>query len=303
VSSDAVRPKATIDVFRYQDYRRYLTDYYQAKKARGYSYRAFAKAAGLGAPNYLRLVIDGKRNLSPTMAARFASACELGPEATDYFETLVAFNQAQSQQERVAQHEKLRAFRRYRKAQRVEVAEADYHGNWYTPVLRELVRCDGFRNDPDWIAAILRPTVRPSQVRRAISSLVTLGLLDVTEDGRLKQRRAVVSTGPETAGMHIRSYHAEMMQQAISSMETVSREERDISSLTLSIGPSGLHRLKTRLVELRRELLELAESEPEPNQVVQLNFQLFPVSHPIKSSAKPDAPKRDALQPTKANRK
>ena len=50
------------------------------------------------------------------------------------------------------------------------------------------------------------------------------------------------------------------------------------SSLTLCLGRGGLMNLKTRLQRLRRELLELSALETEPEQVVQVNFQLFPLS-------------------------
>ena len=36
--------------------------------------------------------------------------------------------------------------------------------------------------------------------------------------------------------------------------------------------------LKERIREFRRELLQLAELEGRPERVVQLNFQLFPLS-------------------------
>ena len=55
------RQRATVDVFRFRDYRGFLAAFYAARKAHGFSYQAFANAAGLGARNYLKLVTDGKR--------------------------------------------------------------------------------------------------------------------------------------------------------------------------------------------------------------------------------------------------
>jgi uncharacterized protein (TIGR02147 family) len=54
-----------VEVFDYRDYRAYLRDVYQSRKSSeyGFSYRAFAKRAGLSAPNYLKLVAEGQRNL------------------------------------------------------------------------------------------------------------------------------------------------------------------------------------------------------------------------------------------------
>jgi uncharacterized protein (TIGR02147 family) len=69
-----------------------------------------------------------------------------------------------------------------------------------------------------------------------------------------------------------------MMARASEAIDRVPREEREISSLTLCVSQDALLRLKERIREFRRELLQLAELEGEPERVVQLNFQLFPLS-------------------------
>jgi uncharacterized protein (TIGR02147 family) len=280
------RLRCPIDVFRYHDYRAFLAAYYEHKKPQGFSYRAFANAAGLGAPNYLQLVIQGRRNLTADMARRFAETCGLGQDAADYFVTLVAFNQASDNQERNRHYEKLSGFRRYRRAQKLELSEAAYHSRGYLPAIRELALSPSFRDDPEWIAERLWPPIKPSEARQALDTLLELGLLERGADGRLRQSTRVVSTGPETVGMHITNYHAEMMQRATAAMTLVPARERDISSLTLCLGSDGIARLKERIQAFRRELLELAESDSQPSQVVQVNFQLFPLS---KDTAK-DAP-------------
>jgi uncharacterized protein (TIGR02147 family) len=272
------RLRCPIDVFRYHDYRTFLASYYEAKKPRGFSYRAFARAAGLGAPNYLQLVINGRRNLTEAMARRFAETCGLGGDAASYFVALVAFNQSGTNEERNGHYQKLRGFRRYRRAHRLELAEAAYHATWYLPAIRELALSPAFRDDPEWIGSQLRPRVKAEDVRQALDTLLELGLLQRTEEGKLRQKVRVVSTGPETLGMHIANYHAEMMQRAVASMAEVPARERDISSLTLCLGARGVGQLKARIQAFRRELLELSETEPEPSQVVQINFQMFPLT-------------------------
>lgn len=69
-----------------------------------------------------------------------------------------------------------------------------------------------------------------------------------------------------------------MMLQAAKSIDTVASPARDISSLTMCLGPKGLKDLKARIQAFRNELIKLAEAEPTPKQVVQLNIQLFPLS-------------------------
>ena len=270
-------------MFRYLDYRSYLADFYAAKKKRGFSFRAFSRTAGLGAPNYLKLVIAGQRNLTAEMAGRFAEACGLSNDAADYFKHLVEFNQARTQEKRNAAYERLTGFQRYRKAQRIEVAQAAYHSTWYLPAIRELVVSPAFREDPEWIAATLWPPIKPQDAKSAIDTLLDLGLLHRDPHGRLRQASAVVSTGGQTHGMHIRNYHAQMLARAEAAMELVPAAQRDLSALTFCLPEDGIEKLKQRLADFRRELIELAESQSERGQVVQLNLQLFPLTQHVGS--------------------
>jgi uncharacterized protein (TIGR02147 family) len=281
------RLRCPIDVFRYHDYREFLAAYYDHKKEQGFSYRAFAKAAGLGAPNYLQLVIKGRRNLTSEMAFRFADACGLGQDAAEYFVTLVAFNQATEQQDRNRHYQKLSTFGRYRRAQKLELGEAAYHSKAYLPAIRELALSPHFRAGPEWLAEQLSPPIKPSEARQAIDTLLELGLLERGADGGLRQAARVVSTGPETTGLHIANYHAEMMQRAASAMTLIPQQERDISSLTFCLDSEGLGRLKQRIQTFRRELIDFAEMQAAPSQVVQLNVQLFPLTRDIASNSPP----------------
>jgi uncharacterized protein (TIGR02147 family) len=272
-----------IDVFQYLDYRAFLRDWYTEhnRDGRTLSYRAFARRAGSKSPNYLKLVIDGARNLSSKMAEQFAKALGLEGEAASYFVDLVGFNQASTQKERNRQYTRLTSFRSYKKAHRLDIAHAAYHGAWYMPAIRELAATPRFKNDPEWISRALLPPVTRAEAQRAIETLVELGMLVREADGRLRQAEALVSTGPETKGLFIANYHRTMMERAAAAIDLVPAEERDISSLTLCTGEDGIQRLKARVQRFRRELLEQSELEDDPVRVVQLNFQIFPLSKDV----------------------
>jgi len=286
VQEQNTRRRSPIDVFRYLDYRVFLADFYRAKKRKGFSYRAFSRTAGLGAPNYLKLVIDGERNLTPPMAARFAEACGLSGDAAEYFTQLVEFNQASNAEQRNAGYARIAAFERYRRGHKLELAQAAYHASWYLPAIRELIASPSFDEDPERLAARLWPPIKANEAKFALDTLLELGLVERDPHGRLRQTTAVVSTGPETVGMHITNYHAEMMRRATAAMELVPAAQRDVSSITFCLSPAGLTRLKKRIQEIRRELIALAEAESERTQVVQLNLQLFPLTQPLDSAPK-----------------
>jgi uncharacterized protein (TIGR02147 family) len=277
-----------VSVFDYLDHRAFLRDHYRERKAeRGLSFRGFSRRAGLRSPNYLKLVIDGERNLSDKMAERFAQALGLTGDAAAYFTTLVRFAQAKSTTERTEQYTKLTGFRRYRSARPLATAEVEYHATWYLPAVRELAARGDFSDDPRWIASMLWPAIAPADAARALETLLTLGLLVRDPDGRIEQAEPLVSTGAEVQSVHVATYHRAMLERASGAIDDVPRELRDISSLTLCLGKDGLRRLKERVQSFRRELLELSGLETEPRQVVQLNFQLFPLSRVDQSQGTP----------------
>ncbi len=269
-----------VNVFEYLDYREFLRDLYRHRKATeyGFSYRAFSRRAGLRSTNYLKLVMDGERNITPEMAVQFAKGCGLEDQEADYFCELVAFNQSQSAVERNRCHERLTRFREYRSIHKLDAAQAAYHSTWYLPAIRELVARSDFREDPRWIARTLTPRITADEAERAIGTLLTLGLLERDAEGRLRQAEALITTGSGPLGHHIVNYHRTMMARAAEALDTVVREEREISSVTLCVSHDVMLDIKERIREFRRELLQVAELGGAPERVVQINFQLFPLS-------------------------
>lgn len=268
------------NVFRYLDARRYLGDYYTHKKAtsRAFSYRAFSRRVGLGSPNYLKLVIDGDRNLTPEMARRFGGGCGLEGTSLTYFVDLVAFTQASTTDEKAARYERLIRFSEHRQIHHIDVAYGQYHSRWYVPAIRELAFRKDFRADPVWIAGMLLPPIPVEQAEDALDLLTDLGLLAQDDDGRWAPAEALVSTGAEVKGMHYVQYHRAMIGRALASLDDLVPAERDISSVTVTLGADALPQLKERLRSFRRELLQLSAAHPDPKRVVQINFQVFPLS-------------------------
>jgi uncharacterized protein (TIGR02147 family) len=295
------RSRAPVDVFRYRNYREFLAAFYAHGKTGGLSYRGFARVAGLGAPNYLKLVIEGKRNLSAPMAERFARACRLNEESAQYFTLLVAFNQATEDVERNALHEALSRFARFRSSQRLELAEMEYHSSWFIPAIRELVTCPGFQEDEAWIAEQLEPSISEKEAGHALDVLLRLGLLERDDSGGLVQATRAVSTGAQANGLYIRNYHAELMQRAVHAMHHLPADERYISGLTLSASLATLSEVRRRVVAFRQELVALCDADPGPSRVVQLNLQLFPLSRSI-GACESALPAEPAREPAKARR-
>lgn len=272
--------RAKVDVYRYRDFRTFLRAYCERAKAErsGFSYTAFAAGVGLRSPNYLRLVIDGERALTPELAHRFGEACGLSGEALQFFCVLAAFNQAKSAREREVHYAKLQGFRRFREAHRLDAAQSAYHAEWYIPAIFELCAHEDFSDDPQWVASTLLPPISPKQAKQALATLEELGLLKRNASGRLVQAEAVVETPDGPLGHQVIQFHRVMMQRAAEAIERVPREEREIASLTLCISEERLHELKAELADIQNRLAERYQADARPQRVVQVNIQMFPLS-------------------------
>ena len=109
-------------VYEYLDYRAFMRDHFAASKASmpQYSFRYLARKAGFTSSNFLKLVMDGDRNLGPQAIEKVAKAMKLDSHETEFFAQLVALNQAQTVAERNRAFEVVAANRRFRAARKLD---------------------------------------------------------------------------------------------------------------------------------------------------------------------------------------
>jgi len=275
-----VADASPVNVFEHLDYRVLLRALFEHKKRTeyGFSHRALSRRAGLTSSNFLVLVMKGSRNMSTEAAERLAAALGLAKREAEYFVELVAFNQAKTPAESARCYERLTRFKGHREIHKLAAEQAAYHSAWYIPAIRELAAREDFQGDAAWIARTLQPRITVAQAKRALEVLEKLELLRRDKKGRLRQSAPIVTTGVGPLAHHVVEYHRAMLQCASRAIDEVPRDEREISALTLCVSHDVLLKLKERIREFRRELLHVAEQEGAPERVVQLNFQLFPMS-------------------------
>ncbi len=267
------------NIFEFLDYRAYLQAYYDAAKEHlpAFSYRYFARRAGLSSPSFLRHVMRGERNIGTT-AKNFADGLELNEEETRFFLLLVEFDQAETEREANQAFEKLSASRRFRNARRIDKAMFDYLSHWYYPAIREMVARTDFREDPAWIASQLTPAIEAEQAQTAIDVLLELGLVVRDDEGQLLRGESSVTTGHEVRSLAIANYHRQMLKRAGESIELIPRQYRDLGAMTVCISPATIRELKSRIHAFREIVFEICESDNSPEVVFQINTQIFPLS-------------------------
>jgi uncharacterized protein (TIGR02147 family) len=269
-----------IKIFEYDDYRAYLRDLYRFYKETKpqFSYRYFSQKAGFRSPNFLQLVIDGKRNLSPESIEKFTNALKLSKKEAEFFRVLVYLNQARTVSEKKIYAEQLMQFRPLRCIHPLRQGQYRYYTEGHNIAIRELTTLPEFTEDPAWIARRLVPPISPQQARKSIDLLLQLGLLKRDESGRLVRSDAFISTGDEVTSTSVANYHRAMIQKGAEALDRFPGPARDISSVTMALSDENFQEIKALIQRFRKELLAIADQDQSPEGVYQVNFQLFPLA-------------------------
>ncbi|MFH1016618.1 MAG: TIGR02147 family protein [Pseudomonadota bacterium] len=265
-------------VFHYTDYRAFLRDFYEEHKNQtpSYSFRFFARKAGLQSPNYFKLVMDGDRNLTHRNVRKFVKGLGLNDREGLYFENLVYFNQAKDGEERAFFKKNLDLARSNGDMALLTKDQYEVLAHWFPLAVKELIQLDAFQNKPKWIASRLDYKITPEEAKEAVALLIRLKLVEQNEkDGLLKVTEQSLQTPDVTRSEAVKQYHAQMMGLAQKAMEAQSHEERCFSAVTVAIRKKDLPEAFRRIHRFRNEMNSFFTQGKPYDAVYQLNIQLF----------------------------
>lgn len=271
--------KVDPDVLLYSNYRTFLRDLYEFRKSQqtSFSHRYFAQKAGIGSPNYLKLVMDGKRNLTKKSLVKFQTALGLKGRKAEFFENLVFFNQATTVSERNIYYENILKVRARSGLRKLEESQFQLFTDWRHIVIRELVALKGFRPNSQWILRRLGKGITVKQVEESLALLSEMGLLKRTANG-VAQSDVNITTSDEVRSLLVKNYHRQMMQKALTVLDTLPSSQRDISTITIPIHARDFLKIKEHIQLMRKEILNLSADPGEGGDVVHINIQLFPLT-------------------------
>ena len=275
----------------YTDFRVYLRDYYDFRRGessssrRPYSYATFAAAADIKSPNYLKLIIDGQRNLSPEMSKKFARAMALDKEEGEEFAALVEYGQASEPLER---NRRLKVLADLRIAQQLRRGEINVEmwekvPGWVTWVLHALTDQAGVEFDPDKLCERMRGKARPEEIRRSLERLFNSGeLVRDQHSGHVQKGRELIS-GSETIPVElVRKLQAELIYLGLESLFHDSPQDREFGAQTMALTEDEFEILKFELRQFRKHWakdVSVARKTTKGERVFQLNIQLFAVTN------------------------
>ncbi len=277
----------------YTDYRLYLKDVYEFRRAtestgvRAYSYSTFSAAADIRSPNYLKLIIEGRRNLSEDMITRFAKALRLARIELEEFRALVRYSQAVEPIERnkyLKDLSDLRALRTYKSGE-VNQATWDKVPGWIGWVLYAMADQGEVDFDPQNLHRLFRTKASPDDIRESLEKLIASGeLARNPETGQVSKARDLIESPQDLPVPLIRKLQTELIYLGIESLFRDSPKEREFGAMTVAMTEEEFNQVRFELRQLRKRLqrdILVKRKVSKGERVYQLNVQLFPVTDKV----------------------
>lgn len=288
-ASDGLPHRAPV-LGEYTDFRQYLKDVYGHRRKtestglRAYSYSTFSAAADIKSPNYLKLIIEGRRNLSEDMIGRFAKALRLARTEAEEFRALVRYGQATEPIERNQYLKELADLRAQRAfdAGQINQRTWDKIPGWIGWVVYAMADQANVDFDPRTIQKLMRAKASVEDIRESVQKLMDSGELARSEEtGAIGKGRDLIDSPQELPVALIRKLQAELIYLGIESLFRDSPKDREFGAMTVAMTEEEFQQVRFELRQLRKRLqkdISTKRSTTKGDRVYQLNVQLFPVT-------------------------
>ncbi len=277
--------KYPFSILKFNDFRkllRSLYEYHKKNSSTKFSYRYLTKKAGLSSSSFLKHVIDGERNISKQTALKLAKAFNFNKQETKFFENLVFMNQSKTSEDKAFYYNNIIKIRKLVNPSKVEAGNFKYFSKWYYAVIREIIIMQNGETTANDIGKMIIPKLSKYQVTKAIVLLSKLKLIYKDKNGKWKQTKQFLSINSKIEPIIIHQFQKEMMRLGINAIDIFPKEQRDISTLTLRTSSKKISQLKKKIKDFRKALMEFVNDDSPDDQVVQINFSMFPLTQIIK---------------------
>jgi uncharacterized protein (TIGR02147 family) len=266
-------------IYDYLDYREYLRDSFleQKRKHYYYSFRFVAQKTGAD-PAHIARVFKCTKHLSEKSSIPFIELFKLTDEETRYFKCLYAYNTARNQREEKRAFEDLMSCTGVH-ARSMNPEQYQFYTKWYYTAIRAVIAIKNFSaKEYTSIANSLSPRILPKEAKEGVALLLKLGLIIKGSDGTLQVADKHITTGSQWRSLAVSAFQKETIRLAEESLERHNRDVRDISTVTIGIKRSRMEEMRMRIAEFRASIMHMADEDDDPDEIYQLNIQLFPLT-------------------------
>lgn len=265
-------------VYSYTDFRRFLTDHYTRQKRApgGFSFRRFTRETGVKSPNYLKLVMDGKRALTPAFLFRFAKGLGLNHHETQYFESLVHFNQATDALQKSFYRLRLKELKQNTPRSGVKLGHSRV-GLWYEGLIQLLLDGKTIEEGETYLTEHLGKKI---PIAAVIKKSLAEGILAV-EDGRYRLKSLFTEYRDKTSRkISFEHYIKGHLEHALGNFSELYPKGKFVCH-SFTVAKSRLDYYRSLVSAFLLDINRHSEDEPA-EELLQLNVQLYPLRGEIR---------------------
>lgn len=271
-----------MEVFAYSKTKEILNQKFLEKKSRNssFSIRAWAMQMGFNSHGSLQQILAGKRTVPKKYIPTIVNSLGLTRDEAIYFETLVDYEKAKSEQQKEIYRKRLKNLKPNEDI--IHMFEFENYKYFENPLhshIRTMIERSDFINDPDWIKQQLRNDTNVEEINNVISRLKKLGFI-TEKNGKLYKTYKHVKNKTDIPSDAVVKYHQTMSMQAAEAVFNQDLETREFNSFCMNIKENKINDAKKKIRNFIKEFIDEFEAENlTSKETYQLNLQLFSLTN------------------------
>ncbi len=268
---------AEISVYSFQDHRQFLKETFGARKSANSSLTMgkFSLFLGFGSANYLRLILDGKRNLTLENILGVANALGLLPSEIEFFEALTQINQTTSDSIKRYYRARLNKLKATNPITSARLPTKQLLTQWYFPVV--LLFLDGLPRLGAVEHIRKKLPISESAIQDIIAKSVKQNLLKASGSNYELDYNHQIFYDVQAKGAKHRQFLNEQLALSKRMLDRCYEKGAKFYAHTFTISEPHFAVCENRLRELLSDLTALS-NEDQVDHVAQLNIQFFKIT-------------------------
>jgi uncharacterized protein (TIGR02147 family) len=262
-------------VFEHGDYRSYLRRELVERIQRNpcYSLRSMARDIGI-AGSSLSEAMNGKANISQTLARKIALRLGLNSDETEYFCLLVQYESVKDPMIRASLQERIRCTgKSTHRAHDLSIDLFKMISDWYHSPILVMTGNRNFRFEPKEISR--RLGITELEARTAIDRLLRLELIEEDGQGGFRRVHDRVTTQSPEASRALQHFYAGMLEKAKEALGSQTPKQRISGFETVELDEELLPEAAGIAERFFSEMVQLADRSKKRKHIYHVLLHVF----------------------------